>query len=133
MRADGLYQQTQDLAVDERKNVDQRQHRYGVPRHQWTRIGRLFLPRGRGGGLRLGRHRQQQLYTATMRTALALLLLTLPLWAATPEDDVRKVLDDQTAAWNRGDIPAFMTDYLESESTTFVSDTVTRGHAKVLT
>lgn len=67
-----------------------------------------------------------------MRTVLAVLLLALPLFAATPEDEIRKVLDDQTAAWNRGDIPAFMAGYLESESTTFVSDTVTRGHAKVL-
>src|SRR5258706_11740111 len=132
MRADRLHQQAQDLAVDERKNVDQRQNSDGVPRGQGTRIGRLFLPRGRGGGLRLGGHTQQPLYTATMRTALALLWLTLPLWAATPEDDIRKVLEDQTAAWNRGDLPAFMAGYLESESTTFVSDTVTRGHAKVL-
>jgi ketosteroid isomerase-like protein len=67
-----------------------------------------------------------------MRTVLAVLSLALPLWAATSEDEIRTVLDDQTAAWNRGDIPAFMAGYLESESTTFVSDTVTRGHAKVL-
>jgi ketosteroid isomerase-like protein len=67
-----------------------------------------------------------------MRTVLAVLLLALPFSAATPEDDIRAVLEDQTAAWNRGDIPAFMAGYLESESTTFVSDSVTRGHAKVL-
>jgi ketosteroid isomerase-like protein len=67
-----------------------------------------------------------------MRTVLAVLLLALPLSAATSEDEIRTVLEDQTAAWNRGDIPAFMAGYLESESTTFVSDTVTRGHAKVL-
>ena len=67
-----------------------------------------------------------------MRTVLAVLLLAVPLSAATPEDDIRAVLEDQTAAWNRGEIPAFMAGYLESESTTFVSDTVTRGHAKVL-
>ena len=67
-----------------------------------------------------------------MRTVLAVLLLALPLSAATPEDDIRTVLEDQTAAWNRGDIPAFMAGYFESDSTTFVSDTVTRGHAKVL-
>jgi ketosteroid isomerase-like protein len=67
-----------------------------------------------------------------MRTVLAVLLLALPISAATPEDEIRTVLEDQTAAWNRGDIPAFMAGYLESESTTFVSDTVTRGHAKVL-
>ena len=67
-----------------------------------------------------------------MRIVLAVLLLALPLSAAASEDEIRTVLEDQTAAWNRGDIPAFMAGYLESESTTFVSDTVTRGHAKVL-
>ena len=67
-----------------------------------------------------------------MRIVLAVLLLALPLLAATPEGDIRTVLEDQTAAWNRGDIPAFMSGYLESESTTFISDSVTRGHAKVL-
>ena len=67
-----------------------------------------------------------------MRSVLAVLLLAFSLCAATPEDDIRRILEDQTAAWNRGDIPAFMAGYLESESTTFVSDAVTRGHAKVL-
>jgi len=60
------------------------------------------------------------------------LLLSLPLLAASPEQQVRKVLDDQVAAWNRGDIPAFMEGYDKSESTTFVSTTVTKGHAQVL-
>ena len=66
-----------------------------------------------------------------MRTVLLGLCLILPL-CATSEDDIRKVLEEQTAAWNRGDIPGFMGGYLDSEATTFVSDTVTRGHAKVL-
>jgi ketosteroid isomerase-like protein len=60
------------------------------------------------------------------------LLATLPLLAASPEQQIRKVLDDQVAAWNRGDIPAFMEGYDKSESTTFVSTTVTKGHAQVL-
>ncbi len=33
--------------------------------------------------------------------------------SATDQAAVRKVLDDQTAAWNRGDIDAFMTGLLE--------------------
>jgi hypothetical protein len=33
---------------------------------------------------------------------------------------IRKVLDDQTAAWNRGDIPTFMTGYWNSDKTEFV-------------
>ena len=53
------------------------------------------------------------------------LLVALPLLAATPEQQIRQVLDDQVAAWNRGDIPAFMDGYDKSDATTFVSSTVT--------
>jgi uncharacterized protein (TIGR02246 family) len=60
------------------------------------------------------------------------LLLTLPLLAASPEQDIRRVLDDQVAAWNRGDIPGFMEGYDKSESTTFVGSIITKGHAEVL-
>src|SRR5258708_35589708 len=59
-------------------------------------------------------------------------LVVLPLLAASTEQEIRKVLDDQVTAWNRGDIPAFMDGYDKSESTTFVSTTVTKGHAQVL-
>lgn len=59
-------------------------------------------------------------------------LVALPLLAASPEAAIRKVLDDQVASWNRGDIAGFMDGYDKSESTTFVSTTVTRGHAQVL-
>jgi len=60
------------------------------------------------------------------------LLAALPLLAASPKQEIHKVLDDQVKAWNRGDIPAFMDAYAKSESTTFVSTTVTKGHAQVL-
>src|SRR5215204_3949628 len=41
---------------------------------------------------------------------------------------IRKVMDDQTAAWNRGDIEAFMQGYWNSPQMTFVSgDNVARG------
>jgi ketosteroid isomerase-like protein len=60
------------------------------------------------------------------------LLITLSLAGATPEQDIRRVLDDQVAAWNRGDIPGFMEGYDKSESTTFVGATITKGHAQVL-
>jgi len=63
---------------------------------------------------------------------LALLILALPLLGAPPDEDIRKVLDDQVAAWNGGDIPAFMEGYDKSESTTFVGINVTKGHAQVL-
>ena len=60
------------------------------------------------------------------------LLLAVPLLAAFPDHDIRQVLDDQVAAWNRGDIRAFMEGYDKSESTTFVGSTITKGHAQVL-
>lgn len=46
---------------------------------------------------------------------------------------VRAVLDAQVAAWNRGDIAAFMEGYMRSPETVFVSgDNVTRGWQTVL-
>lgn len=46
---------------------------------------------------------------------------------------VRAVLEEQTAAWNRGDIEGFMNGYARGDETTFVSgDTVTRGWQTVL-
>ena len=42
---------------------------------------------------------------------LLCLLLAVPLFAAPPEAQIRQVLDDQVAAWNRGDIPGFMQGY----------------------
>jgi ketosteroid isomerase-like protein len=66
------------------------------------------------------------------RLRLVSLLIALPLMAASPEQDIRSVLDDQVAAWNRGDIPGFMEGYDKSESTTFVGPTITKGHAQVL-
>lgn len=44
------------------------------------------------------------------------------------EADIRKVMDTQAGAWNRGDIEGFMDGYWRSERLTFVSGTdVTRG------
>ena len=41
---------------------------------------------------------------------------------------IRKVMDEQTAAWNRGDIDGFMQGYWNSPDMTFVSgDNVTKG------
>src|SRR6266550_8383861 len=46
---------------------------------------------------------------------------------------IQAVLDAQVAAWNRGDIEAFMDGYERSEKTVFVGgDTVTRGWQTVL-
>jgi ketosteroid isomerase-like protein len=59
-------------------------------------------------------------------------VVLLPLMAAPPEQDIRRVLDDQVVAWNHGDIPGFMEGYDKSESTTFVGTAITKGHAGVL-
>ena len=43
-------------------------------------------------------------------------------------DDIRKVMNEQTAAWNAGDIEGFMKGYWNSPQMTFVSgDNVTKG------
>ena len=72
----------------------------------------------------------------------AILVVSLPaaVWsphaAGTPGrsiDDLRGVLDAQVAAWNRGDVDAFMQGYWKSEKTEFVgSNGVIRGWQGVL-
>jgi uncharacterized protein (TIGR02246 family) len=73
--------------------------------------------------------------------ALALTLLLLPTMTMaqaansknSDEAAIRAVLDEQVAAWNRGDIPAFMASYEDSPETTFVGTaSVNKGFAKVL-
>lgn len=44
---------------------------------------------------------------------------------------IRAVLDEQTAAWNRGDIDDYMAGYASSDETMFVGTDVTRGWTKV--
>jgi len=58
----------------------------------------------------------------------SLLFLTIPPAGAAKPDPIAAILDVQTAAWNRGEIDAFMAGYARSPETTFVSgDEVTRG------
>ncbi len=52
---------------------------------------------------------------------------------ASTEAQIRLILDTQSAAWNRGDIDAFMTGYWTSEETEFVgANGITRGWQAVL-
>jgi beta-aspartyl-peptidase (threonine type) len=44
-----------------------------------------------------------------------------PQAAEAPEDAIRKVLDDQVAAWNKGDLDGFMKGYWKSPDLTFFS------------
>ncbi len=66
--------------------------------------------------------------------AFVLLVLTGAVYAQSETqkmkaaDEIRKVMTDQAAAWNRGDIVAFMQGYWNSPQLVFVSGTnVTRG------
>ncbi|HZP05234.1 MAG TPA: nuclear transport factor 2 family protein [Terracidiphilus sp.] len=45
---------------------------------------------------------------------------------------IRAALDAQVAAWNRGDIPAFMQTYENSPETTFIGTTVRKGYEPIL-
>ncbi len=59
--------------------------------------------------------------------------LSVMAQASKEETAIRKVMDDQAAAWNRGDIEGFMAGYWRSEKLTFISGTeVTRGWQKTL-
>ena len=62
---------------------------------------------------------------------LTILLLAANCLAQAPGDSIRKVLDDQVAAWNRGDIDSFMTGYDNSPQTAFIGKSVQRGWENV--
>jgi uncharacterized protein (TIGR02246 family) len=66
--------------------------------------------------------------------ALFLIVLTGGLaHASTPDETaIRGVLNAQVAAWNRGDVVAFMRGYKDSPSTTFVGKTIQHGYANIL-
>ena len=51
---------------------------------------------------------------------------------ASIEAAIGAVLKAQQAAWNRGDVEAFMSGYEMSDATTFVGATITRGYRQVL-
>jgi uncharacterized protein (TIGR02246 family) len=65
-----------------------------------------------------------------MRLAPILMCLATVAIAATPEEGVRSVLDQQVAAWNRGDLVTFVAWY--SEEAVFVGKQVVRGNRGVL-
>ncbi len=68
--------------------------------------------------------------------ALSLLLIATASMMAQSNKDrdaIRKVMDDQTAAWNRGDLEDFMKGYWKSDKLKFVSgDKVTYGWQQTL-
>ena len=63
-----------------------------------------------------------------LAAALVLLFSGSTFAQSRSEAAIRKVMDDQAAAWNRGDIDGFMAGYWRSDKLTFVSGTdVTHG------
>jgi beta-aspartyl-peptidase (threonine type) len=67
------------------------------------------------------------------RIAFVACLFILPAVRADDAADIRKVLDEQDAAWNKGDLVAFMKGYWKSKDLTFVSGKdVTRGWDETL-
>jgi uncharacterized protein (TIGR02246 family) len=70
--------------------------------------------------------------------ACALLFLAVRLPAQTPPVQtkdaaaIEQVLFDQQAAWNRGDIDAFMHGYKDSPDTTFIGKTISHGYQPIL-
>ena len=72
------------------------------------------------------------------RLTLALLLVIFSccggvVHASTQDETaIRGVLDAQVAAWNRGDVVAFMQGYNNSPDTTFVGKTIAHGFSSIL-
>ncbi len=71
-----------------------------------------------------------------MRSIFVLVMLFSSLTVlaqSTPEAQILSVLDAQVRAWNQGDVASFMSGYLDSDSTRFVSAKgVTEGYQRVL-
>ena len=69
-----------------------------------------------------------------MTVILFLFLAAVPVFGqSAAENAIRKVMDEQAAAWNRGDIEGFMQGYWRSANLKFVSgDRVTRGWQQTL-
>lgn len=64
--------------------------------------------------------------------ALALLFAVGFASAQSAEAAIRAAMDAQVAAWNRGDIPAFMRTYEDSPETTFIGAQMRKGYQPIL-
>ena len=63
---------------------------------------------------------------------LILFLAASIAFADSPEQAIRRVLNDQVRSWNQGNIDAFMRGYDNSPDTVFIGTSVERGYAAVL-
>jgi uncharacterized protein (TIGR02246 family) len=66
-----------------------------------------------------------------MLRTLVLLLAASIVFADSPEQAIRRVLNDQVQAWNRGDIETFMDGYENSPKTVFIGNSIQRGYEAV--
>jgi uncharacterized protein (TIGR02246 family) len=64
--------------------------------------------------------------------ALLLLLTAFSRAQTSPETAIRKVMADQAAAWNKGDLDEFMKGYWRSDSVLFIGHSVTHGYDSTL-
>lgn len=62
--------------------------------------------------------------------AIGFVFSNRPARAVDAAEDIRDLLKDQTAAWNRGDLESFVKPY--AEDCTFVGKQITRGRQEVL-
>lgn len=62
------------------------------------------------------------------RAVAAFLALSISAFAASPEQEIRTVMDNQVAAWNRGDIKGFAQSYQNSPRLLFVGKSIARGY-----
>ena len=65
-----------------------------------------------------------------MLRCLLLLCFAPMVWAQS--DEIRAMMKNSEAAWNRGDLAAFASDYEDSPETTFVGREVTRGGTQAI-
>lgn len=78
-------------------------------------------------------HGPMQMRTFAITALLSLTVLSsIGAQPNSTERAIRNVLESQQAAWNRGDVEAFMSGYDASEATLFVGATITRGYQRVL-
>lgn len=87
---------------------------------------------------RKNRRRQRHLnhsrvFVLWLWTGFCLIIAQSLAWGQSETKEIRKVLDDQAAAWNRGDIDGYMQGYWNSDSTVFASGgNLTKGYRDVL-
>ena len=64
--------------------------------------------------------------------AVALVFAVSFATAQSAETTIRAAMDAQVAAWNRGDIPAFMKSYEDAPDTTFIGQQLRKGFQPIL-